>query len=600
ADVDFDASEWAVVQKRGSDVRLIRIAARASDPTIAPPVLTLVQDLAEKLGAELAILQQSWARADAIYADAFARVSKDAAADLRWMRAAACGAIASPGVDALHAFESEVAQFASSDPLCIDTVLRYAQLAATFTPIVFRGASPLERYSALGTPYDAALAPNAVAERILAATSDSRHVFIVTSEAAFDAGSRDVVTILAHHGAWLTPRDGAPLPATRWFLVAPRLHVRDAMHGPFDDFVHAEAFAAYLADGDLPPTRSSLPNFTEPTRSYIAALALLGTHIPRDTAQHFLEQFLFNGALEELAHDGVCSVDDDAFVFASDAIRDEASRLVPAASRPSICRVAATHCDGVNAALLWLDAGDVEHAVATLEQTTFADARAIVEAFHHIPADVLTPELASQYAHALIDCGRYRDARDVAPNDELVLARAERRMGDYTTALTRLERLEPTFDASLLRAEVLRLLDREEEAQQILATFDSGSRLLAYERALHGADLTLDDPYLAARLATYRALEQSDFESAREAADDAHEHARVLTEAIDASLDRVFSAFSAGAWDDARAIAVEALREVEETQGDRAAGGILFTLAYLAADDAQWAHAAQRIARLRR
>ncbi|HEX7830786.1 MAG TPA: sigma 54-interacting transcriptional regulator, partial [Thermoanaerobaculia bacterium] len=278
----------------------------------------------------------------------------------------------------------------------------------------------------------------------------------------------------------------------------------------------------------------------------------------------------------------------------------EASRLVPAASRPPICRVAATHCDGVTAALLWLDAGDVEHAVATLEQTTFADARAIVDAFHHIPADVLTPELASQYAHALIDCGRYRDARDVAPNDELVLARAERRMGDYATALTRLERLEPTFDVSVLRAEVLRLLDREEEAQQLLTTIDSDSSLLAYERALHGADLTLDDPYLAARLATYRALEQSDFESAREAADDAHAHARVLTEAIDASLDRVFSAFSAGAWDDARAIAVEALREVEETQGDRAAGGILFTLAYLAADDAQWAHAAQRIARLRR
>ena len=38
---------------------------------------------------------------------------------------------------------------------------------------------------------------------------------------------------------------------------------------------------------------------------------------------------------------------------------------------------------------------------------------------------------------------------------------------------------------------------------------------------------------------------------------------------------------------------------LEETQGDRAAGGILFVLAYLAADDGQWAHAAQRIHRLK-
>jgi DNA-binding NtrC family response regulator len=595
ADGDFDASEWAVVQKRASDVRLIRTASRAPDPTTAPPVLTLVQDFAELLSVELDVLRQSWARADAIYADAFARVARDVAADLKWMRASACGAIVSPSADGLLSIANEHGRFAYDDPECIDAILRFAALDDSFATVVFAGASPLERYSALGH-YDASLAPNVIAERILAQTSNAPHVFIVANDAAFDAGSRDAIAILAHHGTWITPHDGTPLPKTRWFLVAPRLHARDAMDGPFDGFVQSEAFAPYLADGDVPSVRSTLPAFVEPTRSYLAALALVGTRISRITAQRFLEQVLFSGNVEELAYDGICTVDDQHFTFASEAIRDEVSRLVPAASRPSIARIAAAHTEGLTAALLWLDAGEPAKATATLQATRFGDARSIVEAFHRIPLDILTPQLASTYAHALIDCGRYRDARDVVPNDELVLARAERRMGDYATSLTRLERMN---QASVLRAEVLRLLDREDEAKEILATCGD-SNDVRYERALHGEELVLDDAYLDARVRTYRALERGDFATARAAADDAHAAARVLTEVIDASLDRVFSAFSAGAWDDARAVAVEALREVEETQGDRAAGGILFTLAYLAADDGQWAHAAQRIARLRR
>src|SRR5262249_60540 len=54
-----------------------------------------------------------------------------------------------------------------------------------------------------------------------------------------------------------------------------------------------------------------------------------------------------------------------------------------------------------------------------------------------------------------------------------------------------------------------------------------------------------------------------------------------------------------GRWDETRVAAMEALAMVEEMQGDRAASGILFTLAYLCADDGQWAHAAQRLSRLR-
>ena len=261
--------------------------------------------------------------------------------------------------------------------------------------------------------------------------------------------------------------------------------------------------------------------------------------------------------------------------------------------------MAASRAKGVQAALLWLDAGDPGAASEALERCEFSSAADAVAALRRVPHSVFTPALLERFAHALVDCGRYRDARELATGDDFLLARVERRTGDYVTALARLERLEPGPRTLLLRAEVLRLLDRQEEAVRVLRECDSSVEA-EYERALHGADVELPhDHYLAARLATYRALGCGDYEAAWRHAAEAHERARNATERIDASLDRLFAAFSSGAWDDARLLAVEALQEVEETQGDRAAGGILFTLAYLAADNGQWAHAAQRIARLR-
>jgi hypothetical protein len=104
--------------------------------------------------------------------------------------------------------------------------------------------------------------------------------------------------------------------------------------------------------------------------------------------------------------------------------------------------------------------------------------------------------------------------------------------------------------------------------------------------------------YLAARLATYVAS-RDDLEAAARHAADSLERARCETERIDAALDRVYILFTAGAWPAARDEALRTLALIEETQGDRAGGGILFILAYLAADDGQWTHAAQRLNRLR-
>ncbi|HYK03675.1 MAG TPA: sigma 54-interacting transcriptional regulator [Thermoanaerobaculia bacterium] len=594
ADGELEPAEWAVVQKRGSDVRLIRVAARACDPSNAPPVVALAHEFAERIGAQLDILGQAWARADAIYAEAFARVSRDVAADLKWMRRAAHGAIAAPGPEGLRSLDE--GRYGYTDEACITSLQRFAERV-----VVVRGASPLERYSALGAlAFDRTLAAPAVAERILGATSRVKHVFVVANEGAFDEGSRQVVELLANarHGTWLIPNDADALPETQPFIVAPRLAARAALRVDYEAFVQSDAFAAYLAHGDVPAPATPLPALAEPERSYIGALALLGKAVPRQLASAFLKDFLFRGELEELVVSGVSAIEQDAYTFAGDAIREEAARLIPAASRAAICRVAASHATGVHAALLWLDAGDAGAAAEALERTELLDADGTVSALRRVPPSILTPALAIRYAHALVDCGRYRDARALDPGDELVLARADRRSGDYGTALARLERLDSP-EALLLRAEVLRLLERNDEAQDVLKR--CGTTVEAeYERGLHGAEVNLPpEHYLAARLATYRALGDGDYAAASTHARASHERARNNCERIDASMDRLFATFSAGAWDEARAIAVEALQEVEETQGDRAAGGILFTLAYLAADNAQWAHAAQRIARLR-
>src|SRR5437762_8837486 len=68
ADGACEKTEWAVVQRRGADTRLVRLAARAATDT--PPALTLVQQFAEAVGAPaIDALKQSWGRPEAIYCE---------------------------------------------------------------------------------------------------------------------------------------------------------------------------------------------------------------------------------------------------------------------------------------------------------------------------------------------------------------------------------------------------------------------------------------------------------------------------------------------------------------------------------------------------
>jgi DNA-binding NtrC family response regulator len=610
ADADLDAAEWAVVQKRGSDVRLVRIASRHADPSSAPPVLTLAQQFAEATGAELDVLRQSWARADAIYAEAFARVTRDVAADTRWLRRAATGAIAAPGPEGLRVLATEAGRFTCRTAGMSEAIRQFSDLEGSFRALVLRGASPLERYSALAA-FDLGaesrrLDVAAVAEKILAKTSQAHHVFIIESFDAFDEGSRRVAELLSSsgHGAWLLQDGGDALPDAREFLVAPRLAAREALRTDLQAFVDTADFASYLSRGAVPRMPAVVPGLLEPARSYLGALALLGTRISRELANRFLSDFLFSGPLEELVVEGISAIDGDAFVFFDDAVREEISKLIPASSRAAICRVAATHAQGIDAAMLWLAADESAQATAVLERTAWSGSEELVDALQRVTS-ILSPELGRRFAHALVDCGRYRDAREFASGDELVLARVERRTGDYAIALSRLERFEdPSCEATLLRAEVLRLLDREDDARSVLGGCHPATEeervQVDYERGLLGGAVTLPEGhYFQSRVATYRALEVGRYAEASDAARESHARARHMTERIDASLDLVFALFSAGQWEEARKSAIEALQEVEETQGDRAAGGILYTLAFLAADDGQWAHASQRIARLR-
>jgi two-component system response regulator AtoC len=619
ADGECDPSEWVVAQRRGSDPRLIRIAARAQSDE-PPPVLTAIQQFAEAIAAPpLDVLKQSWGRAESVYHEVDARLRGDAAADLRWMRRAACGEVRAPGAEALRMLlASTSGRFGFGGDA--EAIRNAALLGVAPRVITLGGGSPLQRYSALAelVPLIGSMekkSESEIAERVVAAMSTTRLLFVVPAFDSFDAASRAVVQMLAtiDGAVWLVP--GNDLPESRTFVLSTHLAARRELriaYAAAERFVTSREFGAYLDDGELPreETVSSLASVGEPKRSYIGALALLGTTIPRDLASRFLRELFFEEQLESLAIDGVTSAG-ESFVFASDAARDDAARGIPAASRASLCGVAARMTDGERAAMLFVEAGDPASAIAILEGCEWSSTEETLRVLRPLPRALLaaSTELAQRLANALLQCGRYRDARDLAPllapaARELVLAQIERRTGDYALALARLEKLaDRTFDTQLLLGELLFLEGRYDEARSVFAACEpADDERLVYHRAVFAneigqhVDQTPRGGYFGARFRTYSAADPDD--AARHAAE-AFALASTLTERIDAALDQVFSTFTAGRWDEARALAMNALSLVEETQGDRAAGGLLFTLAYLAADDGQWEHAAQRITRLR-
>jgi len=578
ADGEFDAGEWRVVRKRGSDCRLVRIGAKHPDPATAPPVLTIVQQFAEAIDAPpLDVLRQSWGRAESVYAEVHRKLRDDIAADLRWMQSAAAGSILAPGPEALDALlAARGGRYECSDTTAIRA-----------DAIVLGGGSPLRRYSALDAlisligAIDSA-SESEVAERVIA-RFDERHLIFIVEE-VFDAASKRVIDMISSvDGAtWIMP-GGAPLPPSQHFVVTQHLATQRALETKpwtwIEALVSSSAYEALLDRDQLPP--DDLP-LAEPHRSYLGALSLLGTRIPRDVAKAFLAEFLFTGDLEELLIDGVTSIENDSFVLAFNL-----SHFVPEASRAVLYRVAAEK----------------------LESFKWSDAEETVRVLRAFPRHALTEKLRETLASALIDRGKYSEARAITTKP-LLIARCERRTGDYEAALARLEATEDRdFDGSLLRAELLFVDGRYDDAHDALKECeprdDEQRSRLSYHRAVlaneagHSFAGRIEDPYWLARHATYRAIRHRNANAALESTRISLELAKTVPDRIDVSLDRVFVLFTAGRWRETRAEAMNALALVEETEGDRAAGGILFTLAYLAADDGQWVHASHHIERLR-
>ena len=631
ADGEFDAAEWAVTQKRGADCRLVRVSGRRSSSDV--PTLTIVQQFSSFVRTPaLDVLRRSSARAEAVYCEVDARLRSDAAADLRWFRAAAVGQVASPGRDVMRSIlTASSGRFRFDDPECV------ASLRAASDEVVLIGdaASPLARYSGIDAlrPVVAdldAMNPNEIVESVI--KLDRRLVFVVVAHELLDPASRKVIELLqaSDAGVWIDSEgDGIELPETAWFIVSPRVTARQELAArvrdiprelrpaKFRQFVDSPCFARYLTDGTVPSPQMAAPTaaIREPSRSFLAAVALLGTSCSIDLARRFLANFSPSANLRELVFDGVSAIEGDQFRFTSEDMRNAVLEHIPATSRGPLSKNAAEMLarEGhpIDAALLFLESGDASRCVALLESVAFASHDEALRVLGTIRADVLSPALARRLVEALIACGRYRDARELTrfvPEPDAFLAQIERRTGDYASALTR-------ATSDLLRAELLALLGRTGEAEAVYRDFrpqSNDERLLhGYQRAVLALDrgaspdrswLDIESPlraHCAARFATADALAQHDVERALAASQEAIATARTMAERIDATLDHVFALFTAGRWPEARANALDALLIVDETQGDRAAGGILFLLALLAADDGQWAHATHLVERLR-
>ena len=630
ADGEFDANEWAIASKRGSDARLVRIAARACNASDAPPVLTTIEQFAEAVGApRLETFRRSWARAESVYAEVFGRVSSDISANSTWLRASAFGEILPPGADVLEEIAGGAIRDAEWDRHVADALRAMAVVDARIQAMSVCGGSVLQRFSALSDLRRIVrnleeLSESEIVEKLVPAAASRRIVMAVDDVARLDAASARVVQ-LASTIEPITVIRLADRPADRtWFVVSTRLASRRALEerlractdpdAALRAFVASDAFAAYLSNGDVPAIGATQIDLAEPRRSYVAALALLGTEVPLPVARGYLDQLLFAGDLTELAVPGIATVDDDDYRFASNEVRARITNLIAPAEHASLYRVAAGAAEKSGrfdeAARLLLGAGDAAAAVEMFAKSEWSSAEELVHDLAAVPSAALSSELAERFASALIDCGRYDDARAIAGRladraRELTLARIERQTGQYDSALQRLIPLAGVCAADLIRAEILSVQRKTSDARDVLdsctpASDDERVRI-AYERALLGIEPSAElSGYYAARLATYRAMEQPDIEAALDAVDQSLAAATTVIHRLDALLDRMYVLFSAGRWSEARAAALEGLTLAEETQGDRAAGGFLFVIAYLAADDGQWAHASQRVERLRR
>jgi transcriptional regulator with GAF, ATPase, and Fis domain len=522
--------------------------------------------------------------------------------------------------------------------------------------------SPLRRHSALSDleisfPGIMSLGESEVVEHIAQSLEKGPLTVIVRDFRSFDPSSRRVLHMLGSFDriVWVVPEEmpavpaqseSITLPATSYFVVAPtttamRRFEQEILESLplgsrasfLQDLVVGAGYASFLHHGALPAIDEPLPSsaLIEPRRSYLAALAVLGGRVPVDLARDILARINADLSVEELCEPGIGGVEHGEMVL-SPSIRRLLATAIPPEVRKEFALSAAERAaaDGkwLTAASLLVEAQEPQLALLELERSSewsAAEAAEVVALVNQLDEASLaaSPKATFRVAQALIEAGRYDDAVRMShvlkpEASSLVQALANRRTGDYASATKQLQELEAaarSFAAELLLAELQRLQQIDAEAALAraarLAEAAEQKVRLGYERAVQAIEasrpadeewlsvVSSATPYLASRYQTYQAVEADEPDQACLHAAESVRLARTVVQQIDARLDHLFALFLRGRWQETRREALETLAVVEETQGDRAAGGILFTLAYLAADEGQWAGASQRIERLR-
>lgn len=647
-DGEFDPAQWIAVRERGTDARLVRIASPASSSAEAG----VVEAAAAMLGVErLSTLEKLWCKPEEVYMEIGGRLSTTAA-DCRWLRRAAAGSIRAPGPLALSEMTSRRrAVMISSDPGVFESAELIGRMRgdALFT---LRGSSLLSRLSTCGPLLQSFGASDSVSEGEAAETFASLHrgrtVVIVVREAAMvDSASRRLLRLIAElhddtrwyvdSGDLLPHGDAVTAANEHFFLVAPRVSALRSFQqeltqlplqqrsAAVEDLILSDRYDAFLATGKVSFSSDQFLRLREPQRSYLSALALVGTAVPLATAQSYLKAIGCDAPIESLVLDGVSRIDDTAFLFIDEAMHTLLSEQVPGDAKRGLAAVAASSAaeslHSADTARLWLLAGDSDRALASLSAIG-RDDRDAVPRLNRLPQDLTrrSPDVSLLLASSLCEQGRYEDARSMISEADCDAARSlhariDRRLGRYRAALETLSTMAVLSSADwCLRGELQRLTNDYATAAESLATAASLARtrgdamaceferrLLAIDRGSSPAvaEASVGSPYLDARLVSYAAGARGDYRVAIDAATEAAAHAKTLPEEIDARLDLLFAAFASGDWNAARAEARRCLAAIEETQGDRAAGGVLFTLAYLCAEVGQTAEARRHVDRLR-
>jgi DNA-binding NtrC family response regulator/tetratricopeptide (TPR) repeat protein len=647
----FREEEWKVCRGRHSNPRLIRTAF-GSESSVGGEAL---EGASEVLGlSTLESLRSGWVKPDHVYAEIETTLRRTHRC--RWLRRAAVGLDAWPGHTTLgRMLEEDGLRLSVAGPISDGHIVALQTAVREVVRIVHLGgasASPLQPGSAcraLGREATARMREAEAAERIERAFQGERIVFIVTELERFDDRSRTLTRFLAtgnHQWSWLVAGEPPAMlsgagpferaAGRRVFVVSPRLSWRKTFERVaskigeaeldrwLDDFTGSEELARFLTTGS--PPGSEAEGLDEPVRSYLAALALAGPRVSIQAAARFLEPLGWARPPEELLVPGIARLEGEAIVFADDSALRSLRRLVPEPSRAALCRLAAERL-AVEASARWtllLQAGEEEAAERLLAQLDRIDeetAESIIEVIDDLRPSTRNGSARMLHVELLLRAGRYARAASQAarlpdPACSIALARIARRQGRYAEAIALLEKVPAdgrTSATELLAAELARLEGDDVAARSHLA---EAARLggadpaaSGFEGALiaidNGDAPTVEDlaavagsAYLEARLDTYLALKEGRWSEASGACERAIQAASSLPERIDAGLDRMYLRFVEGDWEEAKIEAREMLAMVEETEGDRAAVGVLFTMAYLSADSGDWARAEEMVRRL--